>query len=478
MTFFRRRLLFECMQLFDLTVIAASFGLATLMVYRQTNGVSLHDFLGMRAKIGNVCFFLVFLLCSHTCLSAFGLYQSRRLSNGRGEIEDVLRVTLTLGVTLWLSERVFHFVLLNSLFLAIFVVVSSLLMVSSRLILRRVLARMRIHGRNLRHMLIVGTNARAVRFAKQVEASPELGYRLVGFVDDDWSGTGEFHRNGYALVSDLAGFPDYVRHNVLDEVVIELPLKSRYQQALEVFNCCQEQGIIVRCMPDIFNSKLGGLEDPPDEIPVLACPTASRDGWPLLVKRLLDISASSLALVLLSPLFLAVAIMIKLTSHGPIFFVQERLGLNKRRFRLYKFRTMVPEAEKMMAELEALNEMSGPVFKITNDPRITCPGRFLRKSSIDELPQLFNVLTGDMSLVGPRPLPLRDYGGFEQDWQRRRFSVRPGLTCLWQINGRNRVEFEYWMHLDMQYIDNWSLWLDWKILALTIPAIIRGEGAA
>jgi lipopolysaccharide/colanic/teichoic acid biosynthesis glycosyltransferase len=161
-----------------------------------------------------------------------------------------------------------------------------------------------------------------------------------------------------------------------------------------------------------------------------------------------------------------------------VFFIQERVGLNKKRFHLYKFRTMVADAEERQREIEHLNEASGPVFKIRSDPRLTPAGKFLRKTSIDELPQLFNVLKGDMSLVGPRPLPVRDYQGFDQDWQRRRFSVRPGITCLWQINGRSSIPFEKWMELDMQYIDQWSLWMDFKILAKTIPVVLKGTGAA
>ena len=153
------------------------------------------------------------------------------------------------------------------------------------------------------------------------------------------------------------------------------------------------------------------------------------------------------------------------------------MGLNKRRFKLYKFRTMTDGAEARQEELECFNEACGPVFKIKNDPRITRLGRFLRKTSIDELPQLFNVLKGDMSLVGPRPLPVRDYNGFSEDWQRRRFSVRPGITCLWQVNGRSNTSFEHWMELDMKYIDTWSFQLDLKILLLTIPAVLRGSGA-
>jgi len=180
----------------------------------------------------------------------------------------------------------------------------------------------------------------------------------------------------------------------------------------------------------------------------------------------------------IAPVLAVVALMIKLTSKGPVLFKQERIGRNKRRFYIYKFRTMVPNAEKMLPALELLNEATGPVFKIKNDPRMTPIGRLLRRSSIDELPQLFNVLRGDMSLVGPRPLPLRDYAGFDQDWQRRRFSVRPGITCLWQVRGRNNIAFDHWMKLDLQYLDEWSIWLDMKILAQTIPAVLKGSGAA
>ena len=177
-------------------------------------------------------------------------------------------------------------------------------------------------------------------------------------------------------------------------------------------------------------------------------------------------------------MFVVVAVLIQLYSPGPVFFRQERMGLNKRRFLIFKFRTMVPNAEKMMAQLEGHNEVSGPVFKIKKDPRITPIGKVLRRTSIDELPQLFNVLKGDMSLVGPRPLPVRDYEGFSEDWQRRRFSVRPGITCLWQVSGRSSLPFEQWMKLDLQYMDEWSLWLDMKILAQTVSAVLKGSGAA
>jgi exopolysaccharide biosynthesis polyprenyl glycosylphosphotransferase len=196
-----------------------------------------------------------------------------------------------------------------------------------------------------------------------------------------------------------------------------------------------------------------------------------------LLKFIFDFTISFLVILFLSPLMLAIIILIKLTSPGPVFFSQRRVGRNKRVFNVYKFRTMVVDAEKRMGEIEHLNEVSGPVFKIKNDPRITPIGRVLRKTSMDELPQLFNVLAGQMSLVGPRPLPMRDYEGFNEDWQRRRFSVKPGITCLWQIQGRSSISFEKWMELDLQYIDKWSLWLDFQILLQTIPAVLKGSGA-
>jgi exopolysaccharide biosynthesis polyprenyl glycosylphosphotransferase len=192
----------------------------------------------------------------------------------------------------------------------------------------------------------------------------------------------------------------------------------------------------------------------------------------------MDVAGSLVLLALLSPVLLAAAAAVKVTSPGPVLFRQERLGINKRRFRMLKFRTMVEGAESLIAELEAMNEAEGPVFKLRNDPRVTKVGAFLRRTSIDELPQLFNVLRGEMSLVGPRPLPVRDYLGFEAEWHKRRFSVKPGITCLWQISGRSNVGFDEWIRMDLDYIDRWSFGLDLQILLRTIPAVLRREGAA
>jgi lipopolysaccharide/colanic/teichoic acid biosynthesis glycosyltransferase len=200
--------------------------------------------------------------------------------------------------------------------------------------------------------------------------------------------------------------------------------------------------------------------------------------WRTEAKRLIDVIGSSLLLICSLPLLVLVAIAIKLESEGPVFFVQDRVGLNKRRFRMLKFRTMRRDAEERMKDIEHLNEKTGPIFKIRNDPRVTRVGRWARKTSIDELPQLVNVLLGDMSIVGPRPLSVRDALRMEEAWQKRRFSVKPGLTCLWQVSGRSNLSFEQWMELDLEYIDRWSLGLDWSILLRTIPAILTARGAS
>jgi exopolysaccharide biosynthesis polyprenyl glycosylphosphotransferase len=479
---FHRKILTEALEFLDLIIVACAFGLAALATYHlRVGAISFQEFLTTRVKVQNIVIFLAFLFIWHMIFSLFGLYHSRRLSTRRSDAIDILKATSLGSLGIWAISSFLNIDIVTPtpVFLTVFWGGSSAISITSRLVLRYFLERVRLRGRNLRHVLIVGTNLRAVEFARKIESKPELGYRLVGFVDDHWHGTEEFRRNGYKLIVNFNEFPAFLREHVVDEVVLGLPMNSSYQQASRVVAICEEQGIIVRFLSSIFNPKLARskAEFNDEESVIALCPSAI-EGWPVVLKRVLDFCMSFVLLVVLSPLFLLVALIIKITSAGPVLFVQERVGLNKRRFRLYKFRSMVADAEEKLAEVEHLNEVSGPVFKIREDPRITPIGKFLRKTSIDELPQLLNVLNGTMSLVGPRPLPVRDYQGFDQDWLRRRFSVRPGITCLWQINGRNSIPFSQWMELDMQYIDQWCLALDLKILAKTIPVVLRGSGAA
>ncbi len=211
--------------------------------------------------------------------------------------------------------------------------------------------------------------------------------------------------------------------------------------------------------------------------PILSLHAAPRKDWQSMVKTLMDCIGATVLLIVLAPLLAVIALLVKITSPGDVLFIQDRVGYNKRLFKMFKFRTMVPDAEALQSSLENLNEAGGPVFKIKDDPRITKIGKFLRKTSLDELPQLFNVLLGDLSLVGPRPLPLRDFEKFEELWFNRRFSVKPGITCLWQISGRSETSFEQWIEQDLEYIDQWSLRLDLRILFKTIPVVLRGTGA-
>ncbi len=475
----RRKLAIRTREIFDLAVMIACFLLAAYGSYSDIGHFSFTECLAMRIKVINFITFALFLFLWHSLFVLFGLYQSKRLSSSRREIAEVLMATSSGSVALFCLGSLFRIALVTPHFIAIFWAASTVVTVASRLALRYFLKTLRLRGRNSRQLLIVGTNRRAVEYAKKVESRPELGYRIVGFVENSWPGNSEFHKSGYSIVTDFERFAEFIRTQIVDEVLMCLPMQSLYKKSSEIVRLCQEQGIIVRFLSDLFNLELASSKaELFDGDSVIMICTGAMRGWPLLVKRGIDVLFSLIILLLAAPWLIAIALLIKLTSPGPVFFTQERVGLNKRKFRLYKFRTMIAGAEKMMAQLEHLNELSGPVFKIKNDPRMTRVGKYLRKTSIDELPQLLNVLRGDMSLVGPRPMAVRDYEKFDRDWQRRRFSVRPGITCLWQVCGRNSVPFEKWMELDMDYIDRWSLLLDFKILFQTVPAVLRGAGAA
>ncbi len=254
---------------------------------------------------------------------------------------------------------------------------------------------------------------------------------------------------------------------------------TSFEQVEYVIRACELEGVEVWLIADFFSTQISRTSF--DELlgrPLLVFRTTPEVSWHNLAKQILDFLGALILLVCLCPLFLVIAAAIKLTSPGPVLFRQKRSGINGAPFTIYKFRTMNTNAEQFKHELEAMNEMTGPVFKVTNDPRITPIGKFLRKWSLDELPQLFNVLSGEMSLVGPRPLPVDEVKRFENLAHRRRLSVKPGLTCLWQISGRNQIsDFREWVRLDLEYIDHWTLWLDLKILLLTIPAVLRGTGA-
>jgi exopolysaccharide biosynthesis polyprenyl glycosylphosphotransferase len=478
MTNFRRQTLLKMLMLVDLAILAISCVAASVQVWHLTASYAFATFFSMRVKVLNILLVLGLFYTWHVIFSAFRLYGSRRLGNRRQEAIDVLRAVTVAVLVLAIAGPVFRVQMITPAFVLVFWAVSSVSLILCRLLMRVLLALLRSRGHNLRQVLIVGTNPRAEEFARLIEGRPELGYQFIGFADEEWAGNRDFAEKGKSIVTGLDCFSEYLRAHVVDEVVIALPMKSYYAKAARIAGECQEQGVIVRSLTNLFDFQRGGAyTNEVDTTHVSTYHANLCEGVPSVFKRLLDIMGASSLLILLTPVLLIVGVLVKLDAPGSALFVQERVGLNKRRFRMYKFRTMVVNAEKQQTALEKLNEADGPVFKIKQDPRVTRVGKYLRKASVDELPQLLNVLKGDMSLVGPRPLPIRDYRALDQDWLHRRFSVRPGITCLWQVQGRSSTTFGRWMELDMQYIDNWSLWLDLKILAKTLPAVLAGRGA-
>lgn len=462
---------------FDLTVMVATFLVAAAVIIHPIDALTFTRLLSLRIKVQNVIVFTGFLLTWYLIFSLSGLYRSKRLSGGYGQATDVVRSVGLGTLVIYVVSLLMDITFVTPGFIGMFFTAVVSMSVASRLLLRYVLHRARLRGRNLRHLIIAGTDRRAMEFADKVSARRELGYNLLGFVGDGPSS--RIEAKGYRLLAGFHHFADFLRENVVDEVIVCLPIPRRYDEAALIVSECGKQGVLVRFFADIFKPGRGRITtDTFDGSPVMTLYSSPVQGMARFLKRAIDVVFTVAILTVVSPVLLIAAFLIEAGSPGPVFFIQDRVGLNKRRFRLYKFRTMVSDAERKQAELEHLNEVTGPVFKIRNDPRITKVGRFLRKTSIDELPQLFNVLKGDMSLVGPRPLPVRDYEGFSEDWHRRRFSVRPGITCLWQVNGRSSLPFDRWMELDMAYIDNWSVWLDLKILLKTVPAVLQGSGAS
>jgi len=322
------------------------------------------------------------------------------------------------------------------------------------------------------YVVVAGAGERARRVAGELERSRDYGIRLLGFLAADGDdGAVETSYPVYAL-EDL---PKLLHDHVIDEIIFAVDSR-RLSELEDVFLLCDEEGVKTRIAVDFFphvNSDV--YLDRLRSIPLLTFSAAPHDEIRLMVKRAFDVIVSAFALIVLAPFMAAVALLIRVTSPGPVIFRQTRCGLNGRRFTCYKFRSMVEDAERLKPALEQLNEKE-VAFKISDDPRVTPVGRWLRKFSIDEWPQLWNVLKGDMSLVGPRPPVPEEVERYAQ-WQRRRLRMRPGLTCLWAIEGRDKLDFETWMKKDLEYIDNWSLALDLKILLRTIPQVLSGEGA-
>ncbi len=325
----------------------------------------------------------------------------------------------------------------------------------------------------LTRVIVVGSGEQAEDICDTLARKAGQGVELVGLVTEE---PGAPAPKGVTVLGSVAEVEPILRREVVDEVIFAVP-RTRLADFEHAFAIAEDLGLDAKLCLTFLPHRIARVDfEELDGTPVLAFSTAPAHPVKLGVKRAFDVAISSLALLACAPVFLVVAIAIKAGSPGPIFFRQKRSGLNGRAFTMLKFRSMIVDAEAKLAELASKNEMDGPVFKIKADPRVTRIGAFLRKSSIDELPQFWNVLVGDMSIVGPRPPLPHEVSRYER-WQRRRLSVKPGITCTWQISGRNDIDFETWMKLDLAYIDQWSLWLDLKIFLKTIPVVLLGRGA-
>ena len=415
-----------------------------------------------------------------------GIYREIREEDLTRAFRDPLKVALLSTVLLFAVTFAFKLEYISRLLLGLYSVLDLILMIGWRLVGRALSGPLRRSLAGVRHFLIIGTTPQAAEIARLIEANQNRGIRLFGFVRFDEARPAPSERGetsdfpGLERSYPVFGLPqlsELLRRQVIDEVVFAVA-KEDLDKLEETFLLCEEEGVKTRLSLNFFPHMISKVHlDRLQEMPLLTFSTTPINEDLLLLKRVADFVMALVLLVVLSPLFLILALIIKLTSRGPVFFRQTRCGLGGRKFTVYKFRSMQADADLHRDELAALNELDGPAFKMSNDPRCTGVGRFMRKFSLDEFPQLVNILKGDMSFVGPRP-PLPEEVERYERWQRRRLRMLPGLTCLWALEGRNRVSFRRWMQLDLEYIDHWSPSLDFKIILKTIPIVVLGRGAS
>lgn len=402
-------------------------------------------------------------------LKYFKVYKSHRTYPLLYEIWITLKVSFFSFLVLFAFLYLFKGHFISRPLVLLFIFNFFIFLSIEKLIIRFIALQIRKKGLNFRNLLIVGNGMRAMEIAEIFKKNPHWGFNILGFVSDG-------HKTSAPVLGEIRDLENILQKFVVDDVIFAVS-RSRLEELEEIFMLCQELGINTRVALNIFpkfNSRMH-LEEV-SGVPLLTFTRIPTDVFSLFIKRLMDIILGTILFILLIPVMILISLAIKIDSRGPVLFKQWRLGLNGRRFLLYKFRTMFEGAEKLREEVSHLNIMDGPVFKAPKDPRLTRVGKFLRKFSLDELPQLYNVIKGEMSLVGPRPLIPEEIEKFQR-WQKRRLSMKPGLTCLWQISGRSKLDFETWMKLDLEYIDNWSLKKDFIILLKTIPAVLTGKGA-
>jgi exopolysaccharide biosynthesis polyprenyl glycosylphosphotransferase len=458
---------------FALIVMLVTF--TTVNTGRAPRG--LQEFLAVRLTVRNVALVIAFMLVWRSCFALCGLYRTgtRSTTSSVGVARIVAACTMgTIFLTLFtVASRSGAFGLNVVLYFWVASVAVELIGRAAIVGFATYIGR---RHRDAKRAVIVGSGPRALRLYQNILRSESADCIVTGFVDSrDSSAVPEEIRS--RLLGNLQELEVMLSRQPIDQVLIALPVKSCYQAIQHVIDTCERVGVEVKYFPDLFSVSLARHAfDEGDGLQGVRLQLVA-DDHRLLVKRAIDVVGAVCGLIALLPLLIVCALAVRLTSPGTVLFSQLRYGYNRRQFRMYKFRTMVQDAERLQESVESLNEAHGPVFKIRADPRLTPVGRIMRKLSLDELPQLFNVLAGEMSLVGPRPMSIRDVTRFSESWLMRRFSVKPGLTCLWQVNGRSNTDFDRWVELDLAYIDNWSLALDMRILLKTVPVVLMGSGA-
>lgn len=384
-------------------------------------------------------------------------------------------VTVCFGYTLLFIEIKFIPLLNNNfanLYLLYFTLIDFTLLITFKLAFYYFMRFIRQKGRNTRQLIIIA-NESSTDFIDFFLEAKDWGYSINSIITDNKDFVGSYEKTIY--IEDNISLKKYITLNTIDEIFYCLPIEEKHYDLESLINDSNEIGINMHIMQSDFLKSVAGSTKSKKGYNFTTYTKSTHNYFYLKIKDLLDLFFSTFALIFLSPFLLLIAVLIKIEDGGPVFFKQERIGLNGRRFVFYKFRSMIVNAETLLDQLMDRNEMEGPVFKIENDPRITKIGKFLRKTSLDELPQFYNVLKGDMSIVGPRPPILREVQQYSRS-QLRRLSMKPGITCIWQISGRNAISFEKWMEMDLDYIDNWSNWLDIKIMIATIYIIIEAKG--
>ncbi len=405
-----------------------------------------------------------------------GVYNQPRGASWFEEVYHVLTGTAT-GIVLIVFIIVFFFrpFLYSRLIFFYAGVLISVLLGLGRLGRRILRNHLRRKGLGVDRLLIVGAGEIGRTVMRNIVAQPSLGYHIVGFVDDDPE-KGNTDIGRFKALGSTANIPRLIKELAIDEVIITLPWMY-HRKIVSIIAQCERAQVRVRIVPDLFQMTMSHMQvEDLGGIPMIGVQEISIGSTQRFIKRAMDIGVSSVGLILLFPLFLLIAVMIKLDSPGPVFFRQIRVGKNERLFSCFKFRSMYHGADEEKKKLLDQNEATGPWFKMREDPRVTKAGRFLRRFSLDELPQLFNVLMGHMSLVGPRPALPSEVQRY-QSWHKRRLEVAPGLTGLWQVSGRSELTFDEQVLLDLYYIENWSPLLDLQILLRTVPKVLIGEGA-